>query len=57
MLDVSVPLSDVGVSFFVSLYEDGKTESSPSRAAEIVFGEAPLDAVERAEEALRRRRR
>ena len=44
-LDVVVPLRDVAVPFFVSLYRDGKTGSDPAMAAEIVFGEAPIDAV------------
>ena len=55
MLGVDVPLSEVDVEFFVGLYRDGKTESAPDMAAEIVFGEALPDAVREAEEVLAQR--
>ena len=51
MLGLDVPLGEVDVEFFVGLYRDGKTESAPDIAAEIVFGEALPDAIRGAEEA------
>ena len=50
-----MPLSDVNVELFDGLYRDGKTESAPDMAAEIVFGEALPDAVREAEEVLAQR--
>jgi len=55
MLGVDFPLAEVDADFFVGLYRDGKTASSPDIAAEIVFGEALPDAVRGAEEALAER--
>ena len=57
LIDVDVPLAEVDVAFFVKLYRDGKTDSSPSTAAEIVFGEPLAAAVKGAEEALAARGR
>lgn len=57
MIGIDVPLKDVDVDFFVSLYRDRKTESDPETAAGIVFGEAPDSAVAGATKALAGRRR
>jgi hypothetical protein len=45
MLGVDVPLEQVDAAYFVSLYRDGKTKSAPCTAAEIAFGEAPVQTV------------
>ena len=49
MLGEDLPLAEVDVEVFVGLYRDGKTESHPETAAEIVFGEVLPDAVSGAE--------
>ena len=45
MLGVDLPLAEVDEDAFVELYREGKTDSAPDMAAEIVFGEALPDAV------------
>ena len=52
MISVDVPLTEVDVEFFVGLYRNGKTDSDPETAADIVFGLAVQDAVTGAENAL-----
>ncbi len=51
-LGVDVPVAELTVESFVALYREGLTESDPPRAAEIAFGEAPIDAVRGARAAL-----
>ena len=51
-IGVSIPIDDLTPEAFLELYRDGKTESEPSTAVMIVFGEENQPLVEAAKKLL-----